>query len=240
MAIPTFVAAGTAAGDIIAITPGLPAGIAADDILLLFLETANQAVTIPTPNGGTWTEVTDSPQGTGAAGGASATRLTVFWSRYNGTQGAPTTDDPGDHVYGVILAFRGCITSGNPWDVTSGDVQATADTTVEIPGDTTTVVDCLVVVATVDNQDSVSSTRYSAWTNADLATVTEQSDGGTAAGNGGGIGVATGEKAAVGAYTTTTATAFASTTQGRMSVALKPPAAAGATHPGWMSSRGWF
>jgi hypothetical protein len=96
--IPTFVAAGTVANGAGAITPALPAGIVADDILLLFVESASEVIFLSNQNGGTWTEAPDSPQSTGAGGGTSSTRLAVFWSRYNGTQGAPTVADPGNHV----------------------------------------------------------------------------------------------------------------------------------------------
>ena len=61
---PTFVAAGTVASGTGTITPALPAGLQANDILLLFVETANQAISITNQNGGTWTQVTGSPQGT--------------------------------------------------------------------------------------------------------------------------------------------------------------------------------
>ena len=53
--MPTFVAAGSVASGTGAITPALPANIATGDILLLFLETANQAISITNQNGGTWT-----------------------------------------------------------------------------------------------------------------------------------------------------------------------------------------
>ena len=49
-----FVAAGAVANSSSAITPALPSGIATGDILLLFLETANQGITISNSNGGTW------------------------------------------------------------------------------------------------------------------------------------------------------------------------------------------
>ena len=144
---PTFVAAGTIASGGAAITPPLPAGLQTNDILLLFLETCNQAITIANQNGGTWTEVAGSPVAYGTAGSATATRLTVFWSRYNGTQGAPTTSDSGDHNFGRIIAIRGATTVGNPWDVTAGGTEATVDTSGSIPGATTTVANTLVVTA---------------------------------------------------------------------------------------------
>ncbi|MGD0786120.1 MAG: metallophosphoesterase, partial [Sedimentisphaerales bacterium] len=231
--LPTFVAAGTVAYNTNAITPALPSGIAAGDILLLFLETANQAITIPTPNGGTWTEVTSSPQGTGTAGNTSATRLTVFWSRFNGTQGAPTTSDSGDHQLGRIIAVRGAATSGNPWNITGGGVEATADTSGSIPGATTTVNNTLIVAAIAAAlPDSNGTNDFSAWTNSNLTSIAERTDDTTGQGNGGGLGVATGGRAATGAYGSTAVTLATSAYKGMMSIAIKPGMTPGqATNP---------
>jgi hypothetical protein len=217
----TFVAAGAVASGTAAISPALPAGIVTGDILLLALETANQAITIPTPNGGTWTEVTGSPQGTGTAAGTSATRLTLFWSRYNGTQGAPTTSDSGDHQVGVIVAYRGCVSTGNPWDVTSSGVEATSDTSWSITGATTTVTNCRVVVIGTRMND-LAGAHFSAWTNADLSNIQERFDDGTTQGNGGGIGIADGLKSTAGTYAATTVTNATTTVKAFMTVALNP------------------
>ena len=222
-AVPTFVAAGAVTSNTTAITPALPTGIATNDILLLFLETANQAITISNQNGGTWTAVANSPQGTGTAGSTSATRLTVFWSRYNGTQGNPTTSDSGDHQAGRIIAIRGAATSGNPWDVTAGGVEAVSDTSASIPGATTTVANTLAVTAIATSlPDSTSTTNFSAWTNANLTSITERVDNARSSGNGGAIGIATGIRAATGAYGNTTNTLATAAYKGMMSVAIKP------------------
>jgi hypothetical protein len=222
-AVPTFVAAGAVTSNTTAITPAIPAGIATNDILLLFLETANQAVTISNQNGGTWTVVTNSPQGTGTAGSTSATRLTVFWSRYNGTQGNPTTSDSGDHQAGRIIAIRGAAASGNPWDVTAGGVEAVSDTSASIPGATTTVGNTLVVTAIATAlPDSTSTTNFSAWTNANLTSITERVDNARSSGNGGAIGITTGIRAATGVYGNTTNALATSAYKGMMSIAIKP------------------
>ncbi len=219
---PTFVAAGTVASGAAAITPALPAGIATGDILLLSLETANQAISITNQNGGTWTEVTGSPQGTGTAGGTSATRLTVFWSRYNGTQGAPTTSDSGNHQLGRITAFRNVVASGNPWDVTAGGIEATSDTSGAIPGATTTVGDTLIVtIIATDKPDAAGTADFSAWANTNLTSVTERTDNTVNAGNGGGLGIATGIKSTAGAYGNTTVTLANAAVKGMMNIALK-------------------
>ncbi len=219
----TFVAAGTAASGTSTISPALPSGIAVNDILLMFIETANQASSISNQNGGTWTAVANSPQGTGTAGGTGATMLTVYWSRYNGTQGAPTVSDSGDHQIGLILAFRGAVTTGNPWDVTAGGTKGTASTTTTFGTVTTTVANDLIVLAASRDDDS-SSAEWSSWTNANLSGLTEQSDGGTTSGNGGGIGIATGLKATAGSTGSTTAT-VTSSVDGHMTIALKPQVA---------------
>ena len=221
--MPTFVAAGTVAASDAAITPALPAGLATNDILLLFLATKNQAITISGQNGGTWTEVTNSPQGTGTAGYNDATRLTVFWSRYNGTQGAPTTSDSGSVQLGRILAYRGVATSGDPWNVTAGAANSTGSTSGNIPGATTTVANCLVVAAiAVALPDEDGTANFLTWTNGNLASLTERTDNTTAAGNGSGIGTATGEKATAGAYGNTAVTYAVTARKGMMSIALKP------------------
>jgi hypothetical protein len=218
-----FVAAGAVKSGTGAISPALPSGIAANDILLLFIETANQAVSISNQNGGTWAAVTSSPQGTGTAGGTAATRLTVFWSRYNGTQGAPTVSDSGNHQLARMVAIRGAVSSGNPWDVTAGGVDATSDTSASIPGATTTVANTLVVVATAGSLPDASGTaQFSAWTNANLTSLTERTDNSVSSGNGGSLGIATGFKATAGAYGNTAVTHANSAVKGMISIAIRP------------------
>ncbi len=221
--MPTFVAAGAVASGTGTISPALPSGLQTNDILLLFLETANQTISISNQNGGTWTQVTGSPQGTGTAGGSSATCLTAFWSRYNGSQGAPTTSDSGNHQLGRMIAIRGATTSGNPWDVEAGGVDATSNTSGSIPGTTTTVANTLVVVAIATSLPDASGTaNFSGWTNANLSSLTERTDNTVTAGNGGGLGLATGGKATAGAYGATAVTLANAAVKGMMSIALKP------------------
>ena len=221
--VPTFVAAGSVASGTGTITPSLPAGITSGDILLLFLETANQAISITNQNGGTWTAVTNSPQGTGTAGSTTSTRLTAFWSRYNGTQGVPTASDSGDHQFGRIIAIRGAVSSGNPWDVTSGGVEATSDTSGSISGATTTAVNTLVVaVVAASLPDAIGTANFSSWANGSLTSITERTDNTQDVGNGGGLGVVTGIKAIAGVYGNTTVTHGSSAIKGMMSIAIKP------------------
>jgi hypothetical protein len=220
MAIPSYVGAGAGTSGVGTITPPLPANLQVNDILLMVQETANQASGVSNQAGGVWATVPNSPFGTGTAASATAVRLRVFWSRYNGTQTAPTLEDAGDHVAAFIAAFRGCKTEGAPWNVTSGDVEATSDTSVSVPGAVTTVPDCRVVImcALMDDAQGFGTN----WVNADLtAIVSNQVNYGHAAGNDGRIGLSHGEKAAAGTYGATTNTLTASSVKAFMTIALE-------------------
>jgi len=166
---------------------------------------------------------TNSPQYCGTAAGTDGVRLTAFWSRYNGTQGDPTASDSGNHQLGRIIAIRGAVASGNPWDVTAGGVEAVSDTSGSIPGTTTTVTNTLVVTAIAAAlPDAAGTANFSSWTNANLTSLTEHTDNTVNAGNGGALGVATGIKATAGAYGNTAVTLANAAYKGMMSIAIKP------------------
>ena len=239
-AVPTFQAAGNLSNSTKTISPAMPGAglVITDDILLLACETANEAVTV---SGGTetWAEVLNSPQGTGTAGGIAATRLTVFWARASQDDPtSPTTNDPGNHVICRITTYRGVITSGDPWDVTAGGVEATPVTSNSIPGNTTTVTDTLVVaIITASLPDAVSTNEWSSFTNSNLTSVTERTDNTNNKGNGGALGIATGIRAAIGNYGATTVTSVETSEKGMISIALRPPAAATTFE---QRAYGWF
>src|SRR3990167_3527026 len=143
-----FRAAGAVAAGVGAITPALPTGHTLNDILLLYVETSCQTPPATWPPTG-WAETPDSPQATPSvnAGAAAAnTQLHVLWKRHDGSESAPTVGDSGNHTQGVIVAYSGCVTSGDPWDVTAGGASATNDTALTVGGDTTTVANTLVVI----------------------------------------------------------------------------------------------
>lgn len=214
--LPAIVGASVAVAGTGDLTVGLPGNLRENDIMLLFVETANEVVAAPSG----WVAVADSPQGTGTPGDAAATRLSVFWKRAVLSETAPVITDPGDHVVAQIFAARSCIATGNPWDVTSGNT-GSSSTSVSIPGDTTTVNNCLVVLA-VSNGTDTATPQTSGYTNGDLSSLAEVDDFNSTQGNGGGFAVATGGKATAGTYGATTATLANASTQGRMSIALKP------------------
>ena len=191
MALPTYVGAGAFFANIAGVTAAYPTGRAVDDTLLLFVETADQ--TIATPSG--WTKIAEISN-------AGQTRLTVFTQRYVSGTGV-FVGDSGDHQLGFVMAIRGA--SGLPHlVVTDSGTETGAGQTQNMDGGTTTLNDCLIVIATAHNIDVVSTTTYSAWTNANLGSVTERFDNSNTAGNGGGVGVATGTLATAGAIGTST------------------------------------
>lgn len=197
------------------VTPALPTGVRENDILVMFIETENQAVTVPTG----WALVSGSPI---EVSSGTLTRLTVLWRRAGATEVAPTIEDPGDHVIARIMAVSGCIKTGSPWDVKATGTELVSDTSVEIPGATTSVDGCLVIAAFATGTDVSSSAQASGWTNVNLQALTERMDSWTAEGGGGGFGVATGIKMLAGSYGATTATVGTANFKALMSFALKP------------------
>lgn len=200
----SYVAIGTvASGGAAGIGPGLPAGWAEHDIFLLFVESANEVV--PTPSG--WSIAPSSPQGTGTAGGSSATRLSVFWKRATASESAPyipiVTED---HFIGCILALRGCTRIKDPFDVTSGSVEASSVASATLTGVTTTVTDAWVIIGSAYHQtlNLVPPVRFCGVTNAGLSSISVKTDATYAVGNGGGLAIATALKATAGATGNTT------------------------------------
>lgn len=218
-AAPSFQAAGPmVSGKNNALSPAWPAHVAGD-IALLVVQTINQAVVLESPT--EFSEVTNSPQGTGSAGSSEATRLTVFWARAtSGSMSAPVLAGTSENQVAQIITFRGVIPTGLPWDVTAGNTSTWAASSFAVPGATTTVDDTLVV-AIVANGTKSSADQTSGWTNASLQNLTEQTDVNDSTNRGGGFGVATGVKVTAGTYAATTGSLADASVQGRISLALK-------------------
>lgn len=211
---PTFQAAGTPVfAAAAAVTAAWPTHLT-DDVALLIVTDENQAITLTTAAG--FVELASSPQSTGGA------RLGVYWCRAtSSSMTSPVVGNPGNHVIAQILTFRGCIGTGNPWDVMAGDVQASVNTVVAVPGATTTVPNTLVVAISGDTRPT-NSLQYSGWANANLASIAEIADAHTNLGSGSGFGAACGVMVAAGAYGVTNAVlAGIGGIQARLSIALK-------------------
>jgi plastocyanin len=79
--------------------------------------------------------------------------------------------------------------------------------------------------------DATGTANFSAWTNANLTSITEQTDNTVTAGNGAGLGIVTGGKATAGAYANTTVTCATAAAKGMMSIALKAAAPTATFNP---------
>ena len=222
--IPRITALGTfTAGAGGTLFPGQPAHLT-NDILVMVVTTANQA--IPSWPAG-WTEFTNSPQGTGTAGAIGGVRISAAWKRCaSASETAPqlnagTMNYVGARIFGV----RGCITTGNPFDVTVGGVQASATNSYTMPSATTTVPNCLIAYMGAFDQDNAAANQLV------MGTVPSGLDSGwdkivesfTTTGTGGGLGVMYGAKKAAGAAGTASVLIVALTgTAAYLTVAFKP------------------
>lgn len=219
--VPAWKSSGTPVAGTGAITVGMPSSFAAGDLLGMIVESANQAVATP-PSG--WTEDANSPQGTGTAGGTAATRLTLYWKIATGSETGINIGDAGDHTYGVTFAISGTHqTLATAIHQSAGDVASSASTSVTWPAVTTTVPNCLILNICANATDTATA-QMSGEANASLASVTERIDTSTASGNGGGLTVVSGTLASAGASGSTTGTLATSSVQGRITVAIRPPA----------------
>lgn len=204
--LPTVVSVGAEFTSTGVPTATLPGTHAANDILVLVLQSSNES-NITAPTG--YTQL--GPQNAiGAAATAGTVKLSVFWKRDAGSESAPTIPDTGDHTYGMMFAVRGCPTANDPFHLMGNGYKLATSTTGTSPKGVTAVDNCLVVDIfghAVDN----ASAQASAEANSDLASLTEQFDDGTTDGTGGGIVVVSGTKTTAGPVGATTLT-WANTT----------------------------
>ena len=207
MTLPSYhvVGSNTALSTSVATTVAPSASHSANDIEFLCIESyATVAVTLQTANG--FAECTViSPKDT--TSGTNGTRMTIFWRRWNGSDGSPVVNTITNHGSAFIVSYQGCITSGDPWDVYNSMIEATSDTSYSCGGATTTGTDRLVVLFGSSAYDSGSNQFNGTWTNGDLANISAtRGYGATSGGNGGCVAVADGQKAAQGAFGATTCT----------------------------------
>jgi hypothetical protein len=225
MPLPTVFAVGTAASSTgAAITPGIPTGTVADDVLILLheMDPVLSAAALGAVTG--YTEVAASPV---SQSGGLPTRLTARWHRATGAEsGTVSVPAVTNHQSARIIGFRGCVTIGNPWNITAGTVQSDTTTTVTWTGVTTTSIDCLILHAVTTGTDVASTTHISAFTNANLSGIAEQVDNWTSSGTGGGIGACTGGLATAGGPFATTATLVTGNFKALFTIAMQGASAA--------------
>lgn len=184
-----------------ALTVPQPAGAIAGDLLILVVESANQAITTPTG----YTVVTNSPQGTGTAAAIGAVRLSAFYKIHTGTEGSVAVADSGNHTTAVLAAYRGITTSipiGGAAPV--GSLQTTAGT-FSAPSITTAFSNCMIVHAFATDTDATASNAdVTTPVNANLTQLVRRMNQTTASGVGGGVGLVDGIKKTTGATGATT------------------------------------
>lgn len=211
------VASGT--GDI---TPAFYNGysVTADDIAITFVETTSVAVGVPTG----WNTL-----GASTVSSGTLTKLNAIWRRIQVGDTAPTITDASDHKIGRMAIFRGCRTSGDPFDQLTTTPDTVSSTTVTFPSITTTLADCMVVTGYSTGQDT-STTAATSWSAAGLTSKVEIVDAWTNLGGGGGLSVHVGAMVSPGDTGDITATfTVTANPKAQMSFVLLPPSAAAST-----------
>lgn len=214
MAVPTIRGVGAVHGNAAAISPGLPTGTVAGDLLIMFLETtATQTITA---SGWTQLPIVSPLDSNGV------TRATVLYRIATGTDPA-TTSDSGNHQIGRIIGITaGTFDLAIPLHVAGNNAQA-ATTAVSISGPTTTIDDCLILAFSAGpGPDAITTTEFSSPANANLTSVTERIDDSSSAGTGCAILVISGELATAGAVGATTATAVTSVARANICLTVAP------------------
>jgi hypothetical protein len=217
---PVFIATGTQKEGTASIQPTWPGGgqtLAGDLGILLVESDANGANDLSISS--TWTRIIDPWPVAGS--GTTGTKLYAYWKFAESDSPAdPVVADAGDHTFGVIATFRGCNSADpNPFNAITSHTVATSGFPA-IPSIVTTKDKCLLVQAISRANDSATA-NYSSW-NLPGRTVTERFDLGTALGNGGGIGIATCERATAGTQLEGSVTSAASTAHAVLHLALSP------------------
>lgn len=203
MPMPTVVGVGspsTAAGGGNLDLPYPAAYTAVDnDVAVAFVETSTEVVTAPAGY---------AIAAQVAVSSGTLTRLTSIWKRLVGGEANPFVNSSTfDHASGSgLIVVRGVRTVGNPFEAAPASTELVADTTVSIPGTTTTVANCLMLYAFTTGQDVGSTAGATGWADASLANIVERADWWSSLGDGGGVAVASGEKVTAGATGAMTAT----------------------------------
>lgn len=203
-------------GSIDGVTLTMPAGTQTDDICFVLVETNLQAIAVPSG----YTEATNSPTSHDQSADQNSTTGQVFYKRLTGGSGTiPALPDAGDHIVAVAIVIRGIKNTGSPLNaatVGGSDLSAT----ISFPSVTPSVANTMILLMGVNGRDGGSAVT-AAPTNANLSSLTQQANLNSVAGNGGGVYVMTGLKAAASATGVSNGTIFTSE-QVNFTFALEP------------------
>lgn len=207
-----FVAAGASAAGTTSLTVAWPGSQSAGDIGLLLIETSNGATVVASG----WTELSSSP----VEASSSSHALHVLYKIAAGSDSDVAVSGLLNHAIARILVFSG-VDGTTPINSTAQQAWAVG-TEITLPSVTTDAADCAIVHVAGTGRDTNSTTTFSAWANANLASITEVADDVTSTAGGGGFGAAWGILAAAGTSGTGTCTQEASIVWTAITVALKP------------------
>lgn len=191
---PSFRSQANNSGGAAVVTLTLPTH-ATNDIIILGIETANQALTsntLTTLTNQGYSEAPSSAQvGIGTAGAAGGTRQFVYWTRASSaSQSAVVIDSTGNHCVIAALVIQNAKTDGSPFNTSANQRQTTAGTSVSFPQITTTTPNTLVVMLMTNDTDGTTA-QMGTITNANLSSITEHTDRNINTGAGGGVAFAT-------------------------------------------------
>src|SRR3990167_11319116 len=200
---------------------GFPAGLVADDIVILVLATEDTGTASISAVGSisTWTAITGTP--VSVTGGK---KLYVWWGRYSSGATGPTVDATTNMLIAATAAWSGCDTTSSVINIQETGSESTADTSLSFATTvSTTVNDCMVLLISNDNTDS-NTAQHSSQANTNLGSIAERLDVNTNAGTpGGGFQITEGTLATAGAIGTWTTTLAANSAKAYLTLALQPP-----------------
>jgi hypothetical protein len=212
---PVYVGQGVFQYNTTTLTVPVPVGLRNNDLMLLFVETANQAITTPTG----WTQLANSPQGIGPAGLATGVMLEVYYKIAYGNEGSVTVAATANHQTAIIMAYRN-VDPAAPINITAGSTDGTTFS-MSFPSITTTVKNTLIVLAAAMDTDANSSSEMGTVTNPNLISITDRFDQTVNTGAGGGLVITEGIKPSVGATGVSTATAANQLNHAYLTIALQ-------------------
>lgn len=229
MPAPVFQALGSVAQGTGSIAPNWPAH-QADDIALLVNESDGGA-NLSTPSGFALVG-----RSTAIGSGTNQTQCDVWWCRAtSSSMVAPVVGDAGDHNIGYIVTARGCITTGNPWNIFSTG-QATTSTATSAPGNTTTLSNTLTFYCVTGgglNNAGVSVFGSGGPFNSNLPDLTLDLDFGSAVNNNGGASsLVHGTLSGIGDTGTVTGTSSGNDVKGWVVISLISPSSSSVVNTG--------
>ena len=219
MTAPAFGGAGAGNSGTAAVTYDYPGPFSGGELLIIFIEDANEGVT-PTPTPSGWTIVPGTPVGTGTAASTTATAIRAYYKfAALGDTATFTLGDLGDHQVGQMLMFSG-VDPTTPFDATAVTGTAATSTAVTFPSITTATNNALVICAVANMFDSDTG-QGSGFAHAGLSGI-GSGNFNTSSGNGGGISYLYGAAATAGATGTGSCTLANTSVQGLLTIALRP------------------